>query len=182
MQSNDDKWRLGTQGEEIVRQWLRSQGYSILPASLIETGGAPMLLEKAYKAILPDNLTWKDRHQRWIEVKTKSNPTTHESWPNRKEHGLPLRHWAAYEFVQQQTQTPVTLAILELSSRSLLMATLDDLKSTERIYPMDGEFHIFLARDAFHEQSLENIRLPKAIPPTASRTIAQQQQPPRRLI
>ncbi len=174
MQS-DPKRQLGSQGEEIVKQWLLGQGYSILPASLIQTGGAPMLLEKAYKAILPDNLTWKDRHQRWVEVKTKSNPTTHESWPNRKEHGLPLRHWAAYEFIQQQTQTPVTLAILELSARTLLMATIDELKPTERIFPMEGEYHVFLARDAFQEYPLENMKLPRQIPPLAARTIEQQQ-------
>ncbi|GAH42384.1 unnamed protein product [marine sediment metagenome] len=181
MQS-DAKRQLGSQGEDIVKRWLLGQGYSILPASLIQTGGAPMLLERSYKAILPDNLTWKDRHQRWIEVKTKSNPTTHESWPNRKEHGLPLRHWAAYEFVQQQTQTPVTLAILELSSGTLLTATLDELKATARIYPMKGEYHIFLARDAFQEHPLEKMTLPEQIPPRAARTIEQQQQQRPRLI
>jgi len=174
MQS-DPKGQLGSQGEEIVKRWLLGQGYSILPASLIQTGGAPMLLERSYKAILPDNLTWKDSHQQWVEVKTKSCPTRHESWPTRDEHGLPLRHWAAYEFVQQKTQTPVTLALLELSSGTLLTATLDELKATARIYPMQGEYHIFLARDAFQEYPLEKMTLPEVIPPLAPRTIEQQQ-------
>jgi len=36
-------------------EWLKRQGYFVLPSSLIEEGGAPMLTGQRIKAILPNN-------------------------------------------------------------------------------------------------------------------------------
>lgn len=161
---------LGAKGEEIVRNWLIKNGYSILQASKIEDLGAPMLLGSDMKIILPDNMVWLEGKARWVEVKTKSYPTRHESWPQRLEHGLPLRHWAAYEAIQQCTQSDVTLAVLELESSCLLIQTLNKLKANERIYPMQGEWHIFLARDDFKIIHLQDMVLPHPIEPLAERS------------
>ena len=163
---------IGSVGEKIVREWLVQNGYSILPASLINSMGAPMLIGSQMKIILPDNLTWRDGKSNWVEVKTKSVATYHQSWPQRWEHGLPLRHWAAYEIIQQKTQTEVSLAILELKTHLLLLSTINQLKHGERIFPMEKEFHIFLNRQDFDWYQID-LELPEPILPCATRSLLQ---------
>ena len=57
-------YRLGTLGFkhhmvaaplEDRLEWLKRQGYFVLPSSLIEEGGAPMLIGQCIKAILPND-------------------------------------------------------------------------------------------------------------------------------
>lgn len=174
MQS-DDKGRLGREGEIVVKAWLVGRGYLILPASLIDDMGAPMLLGKQ-RIILPDNLTWRRGTPGWIEVKTKSTCTFHEATPQRDEHGIKLHHWIAYEMIQMQTQTPVWLAILQIDIKSVGISLIDNLKLHERIYPMQGEHHIFFDWNDFEWHPLEGITLPEPIEPIASRTIRQMQE------
>lgn len=171
----DDKGHLGEEGEKVVRDWLISQGYSILPASLIANMGAPMLLGKE-QFILPDNLTWHKGEVGWIEVKTKSHASPHESHPKRDEHGIPIRHWIAYEMIQVHTQIPVSLAILQVDIASVGLSPIDNLKAGERIYPMDGEWHIFFNKDDFTWHLIKNLPMPRPIEPTAIRTIRQLKQ------
>lgn len=171
MQS-DDKERLGREGEAIVRAWLTSQGYAVLPASKIENMGAPVLLGRE-RPTLPDNLTWREGKPGWVEVKTKSVASLHEVPPKRLEHGIPLRHWVAYEIIQVLTRIPVSLAILQVNTHSLGLSTIDGLRCGMRIYPMEGQWHIFFARDDFEWQDLSNIEMPIPIEPVAVRTIRQ---------
>lgn len=174
MQGTDDKKRLGDEGEALVRAWLIKQDYLILPASLINGMGAPMLLGRK-RIILPDNLTWhKDKGtQGWIEVKTKTTCSPHELKPKRDEHGIPLRHWIAYEMIQMQTQTPVSLAVLQIDIESVGLSLIDNLKSGERIYPMDGEQHIFFNKEDFVWYKIKDLPMPKPIKPLAERTVKQ---------
>lgn len=173
MQS-DDKKRLGDEGEQLVRDWLVAQGYHILPASLINNMGAPMLLGKQ-RIILPDNLTWYGGTPGWIEVKTKTSHTRHELNPKRDEHGIPFRHWVAYEMIQMQTQIPVSLAILQIDTASIGICLIDNLKAGERVYPMQGEWHIFFNRGDFKWYLVNDLPIPKPIEPMAIRTIKQAQ-------
>lgn len=166
---NDNKGKLGNQGEKVLRVWLKKQGYLILPASLIQDDGAPMLTGEQVKAILPNNLTWKTGQPGWVEVKTKSNATLHLKPPKRWEHGMPLRHWDAYQKVQEVTHVPVDIAVLELSTKLILLASLDELDKSRRVFRMDGEMHIFVARDIFVQYPI-NLSLPEPIPPLAERT------------
>lgn len=172
---------IGKQGEAIVREWLKRQGYNILPASQIEEGGAPMLTGQRLKVILPDNLTWREGQPGWVEVKTKSHATEHKNPPHRWEHGLPLRHWNAYLQVQELTRIPVSLAILELDTKLLLIGTLTSLERGKRVFPMEGEPHIFVNRlDRKNRTDFEqwysiDLSLPEPIQPVAPRT---QEQPP----
>jgi hypothetical protein len=169
---SDNKGQLGREGEIVVKAWLVDQGYLILPASLIDGMGAPML-EGKQRIILPDNLTWHKGTPGWIEVKTKSHCTKHEVNPQRDEHGIKLRHWMAYEMIQMQTQTPVWLAILQIDIKSVGLAPIETLKAHERIYPMQGEQHIFLDWNDFGWHLLTGIVIPEPIEPTAPRTIQQ---------
>lgn len=168
----DDKGRLGEEGEQLVRSWLINQGYSILPASLIANMGAPMLLGKEC-FILPDNLGWCKGEPGWVEVKTKSHASHHELKPKRDEHGIKFYHWVAYEMVQMHTQIPVSLAILQIDIQSIGLSLIDNLKKGERVYPMQGEWHIFFDCNDFIWHSVDNLPMPKPIKPTAMRTINQ---------
>jgi len=168
---------IGKKGEDIVKEFLKKQGYLILPSSLIQDNGAPVLDGEKLKIILPNNLTWKDKQPGWVEVKTKSFATYHRTPPRRWEHGLPLRHWEAYQRVQEFTNIKVSLAVLELDTKLLLIAILEHLEPNKRIFPMQGELHIFLARDDFDNWfSLDTI-LPNPLQPIAPRTLAQAKAP-----
>jgi len=175
-QSFNNKGEIGKKGEGIVRSWLKKQGYIILPSSLIEEGGAPMLTGEHIKAILPNNLTWKEKQPGWVEVKTKSFATLHEKPPHRWEHGLPLQHWNAYLKVQELTNIPVSLAVLELDTKLLLIGSLDSLEKGKRVFYMEGKPHIFLNRldnknrSDFEQWYSINLSLPDPIQPLARRT------------
>lgn len=182
---SDPREGIGAQGEAIVRKWLKRQGYLILPASLIKDTGAPMLTGEQIKAILPNNLTWKDGQPGWVEVKTKSCATKHVNPPQRWEHGLPLRHWNAYLKVQELTGIPVSLAILELDTKLLLLGTLNSLEKGKRVYLMKGAPHVFLNRlDSKNRSDFElwyplgrDYSLPDSIEAIAPRTCAQGKAP-----
>ncbi len=174
---------IGAQGEAVVRNWLKRYGYLILPASLINDTGAPMLTGAQIKAILPNNLTWKQGQPGWVEVKTKSCATKHVNPPPRWEHGFPLRQWNAYLKVQELTRIPVSLAILELDEKLLLLGTLNSLEKGKRVYPMQGEDHVFLNRldrknrSDFEQWFTVDLSLPEPIQPIAERTRKQGKAP-----
>ncbi|MBA7529735.1 hypothetical protein ES705_21934 [subsurface metagenome] len=178
---------IGAQGEAIVREWLKRRGYFVLPASLIDEGGAPMLTGQHIKAILPNNLTWKEGQPGWVEVKTKSDATEHLEPPHRWEHGLPLRQWNAYLKVQEVTKIPVSLAILELKNKLLLIGTLTSLDRGKRIFLMEGKPHVFLNRldlrkghknrSDFEQWYPIDLSLPAPIQPVAPRTQKQSAAP-----
>lgn len=181
MRSNakDTRGELGKRGEQIVREWLERQGYMVLPASLIEHGGAPMLTGEKIKAILPNNLTWKEGQPGWIEVKTKSHSTLHDNPPHRWEHGFPLRHWQDYHQIQEITKIPVSIAVLELETAVLLIGFLNTLDLGKRIGQIKGVPHVFFNRlnkkkrsDFGHWYSVD-LSLPEPIQPIAERTQTQ---------
>jgi hypothetical protein len=140
-----------------------------------------MLTGERIKAILPNNLTWKERQAGWVETKTKSFATLHQKPPHRWEHGLPLRHWNAYLKVQELTNIPVSLAILELDTKLLLIGTLASLERGKRLSLMKGEPHIFVNRldhknrSDFEQWYSIDLTLPEPIEPVAPRT--QEQSP-----
>lgn len=162
---------IGARGEERAREWLKANGYTILPASLLTAAGAPLIQDGKYKFILPDNLSWKNNVAKWVEVKTKSFPTEHYKKPHRLEHGFPLRHWCSYDMIQQLTGHEVNIAVIELCSRKLLLSDLDSLRASSRIYFMDREWHIYLERELFEQYEINN--LPEPIKPKAKRTLEQ---------
>ena len=176
---NTPELKLGREAEVILREWLKQQGYVLLPASLIEQGGAPMLNGKNLKLILPDNLSWKEGQPGWVEVKTKSHPTLHNNPPHRWEHGFPLRQWRAYCQVQEITKIPVYLAVLELETAILLIGSLSTLARGERLSEINKEPHIFLnrlnpnGRSDFERWYSIDLSLPTPIQPMAERTQTQ---------
>lgn len=176
MNQTDFRWQLGKDGEAVVREWLKAQGYHVIPTSLIETGSAPMLEAQNWKLILPNNLVWREGVPRWIEVKTKSRATLHRTPPRRWEHGFPLRHWDAYLAIQEQTGFPMSVAVLELQTQMLLLNTVERLAVNKRPFFMDGEMHIYLARNDFVPQeppAYLKVAIPEPVAPKAPRSLSQ---------
>lgn len=166
MFKDSNEWKRGEQGEKVAREWLISERYSVIPTSLIETGGAPVLLQyinanvDRTALILPDNLVFRHGNPRWVEVKTKSRCTYNNS-RKRWEHGMPLRHWKAYLKVQEETNIKGALAIVQLDERLLLTGSFDDVSVGACEYlgtnMPGGEPHIFFHVDRFERWDLDRL-------------------------
>lgn len=125
-------FRLGREGEGIAREWLVRQGYWVIPASLIDNGGAPALVgyinsqEPPVGITLPDVLAFQGQSARWVEVKVKSRSTLNQV-RRREEHGIEERHWQSYMDCVRQTGIPGALAIVEVSQWQILLGDLEDI-------------------------------------------------------
>jgi len=171
---------IGKEGEQIVRDWLQRQAFMVLPANLIRNGGAPMLTGEEIKAILPDNLTWKEGTPGWVEVKTYSYPSLHIKTPRRWEHAILSRHFESYKLIQEITSIEVSLAILELSNKLLLIGRLKELERHMFTRLMARKWHCFFLRsdrelnsDFYQWNDVSSLALPFPITPKAQRTITQ---------
>ena len=181
---NFDKNGIGFQVETVVRKWLSEHDYMVLSASQIEDGGAPMLRGKEEKIILPDNLTWKNGVAKWVEVKTKSFATLHHNPPHRWEHGISLRLWYHYMAIQEKTQIPVYIALVQLDKKLLLLSKLTSLGRRARIgidnHGKDMIYFNQLDKDNFSdfdEWYKIDEKLPDPIKPLAHRTKTQPDDP-----
>lgn len=114
----------GRKGEELVREWLKTEGWCVIPASLIDNGGAPMLESHVRQYILPDILAAKAGVPRWVEVKTKGRWTDSRE-RRRPETGCELRHWRHYLAVQRNTGIRGAMAFVHVRERRLLIGELD---------------------------------------------------------
>jgi len=179
-QPGSPKAKLGDDGEWVVRQWLKSRGFYILPASQLRAAGAPMLQGCEEDVVLPDDLVCRKGVAQWVETKTKSTATFYHK-AKRWEHGFPLHQWESYLRVEELSGIPGWLAILELSSSSILLAPLRALIDTAREYHgdamPDGRPHIFLDRAAFKQYFIRDLMLPGPIRPQAIRTLEQAEPP-----
>lgn len=118
------EWRFGAEGERIVNEWLKKNGYLVVPTSLIETGGAPMLSGWIKRAVLPDTQAFREGCGRWVEVKTKG-----ESIVYKKEvrTGFSLRLYRQYEEVERETGMPCYIAFVHRKERELAIGTLGNV-------------------------------------------------------
>lgn len=119
----------GHRGERMVAALLRDRGYAVIPTYDYTTAQerAPLLQSHQGALVLPDLDVSTPTGRFWVEVKTHNIA----AWNVRHEcyvHGVKLRHAHNYEQVSQITQARVRLAIVELSSVSLLTAWLDELE------------------------------------------------------
>lgn len=93
-----------------------------------EEGDMPPRLqgeETAYP--VPDLDIAKNGHRRWVEVKTKASA----DWTRitrQFEHGIPRRHYEAYQRVAEITGGPVHLCVYEENTQDVLVAPLTALK------------------------------------------------------
>ena len=119
----------GHRGERMVATLLRDRGYHVIPTYDYTTAQerAPLLQSRQGALVLPDLDVSTPTARYWVEVKTHKDAAKNR-WHECYVHGVKLRHAHNYEQVSQITQARVRLAIVELSSVSLLTAWLDELE------------------------------------------------------
>lgn len=123
----DDLFKRGLKGEALVGEWLKLRGFYVLPASLIENGGAPALEGHIKRIIASNHLVAGAGKTFWAEIKTYQRATFNQKrW--RWEHGVPIRLWNQYIEGQQITGIPGYLFILQLNERIILEGKLDDIQ------------------------------------------------------
>lgn len=127
------EWELGQWGERQARSWCEKQGWFVIPAYLIEDGGAPAATRHLEKLVLPDLQVAVNGEARWIEVKTKTLSPVYQKTGDHR-HGVDLRNWEAYLEVEAQTGIPGYLMIVQLEPHWLLMASFAHLLPVVQVY------------------------------------------------
>lgn len=102
----------GQAAEKAVRAAYERLGYLVVPAYLIEDGGAPMLVGWLRKYVLPDFLVAGRGASRWVEVKYKDHCVKYQKTGHFR-HGIDLPKWRAYRAVERETGIPGSIAILQ---------------------------------------------------------------------
>lgn len=120
-----DEYKMGRQGELVIRKWLTNQGYWVVPTGDIENGGAPLLIKKIKSTILPDILAGRQKPF-WVEVKTKTRLPHYQRY-KRDQHGIGRRLWEAYLEVQKETGLIGFLAILQLQPLKFYLGKFDEI-------------------------------------------------------
>lgn len=116
-------------GETIARLHFKKTGWYVLPASLIENGGAPLLESTSENVILPDILAFKNGGgQCAIDVKSKSRATFYQKL-NRSQTGIELRHFEHYKRFQQVTGLRTALAFIFADRKELHLGFIDEIES-----------------------------------------------------
>lgn len=128
------EWELGQWGELVIRRWLTQRGYWVVPASLIDNGGAPALETWLEEHIsLPDLIAGRNGVSFWVEVKTKTKSVPH-GHRQRDEHGVDERNWQDYLKAQEITGIRGLLAIVQLQPERLLVNGLDEVAVSAFLY------------------------------------------------
>ena len=145
-----EKFQRGRNGEQIVAQALKQDGWMIIPSYDYsgEDEHAPRMEGLKLQFILPDLDACKDGQRRWAEVKTKRIPTRGRI-SGKDEHGIPLRHWTHYQAVERESGCPVWLYIFEESSREIIRARLSTLGEGRHSRSQEMGDMIFWLREQF---------------------------------
>lgn len=119
----------GHRGERMVAALLQDRGYHVIPTYDYTTARerAPLLQSHQGALVLPDLDVSTPSARYWVEVKTHKDAAKNKRH-DCLVHGVKLRHAVDYKHVSRITQARVRLAIVELSSVSLLTAWLDELE------------------------------------------------------
>lgn len=141
------EFRYGAVGEEIARRWLVQQGFAVVPTSLIENGGAPMLLSWAKKTILPDNQIFRGGQMRWAEVKTKTRAVPYRK-ANRINTGCDLRHYDAYREIERATGAPCWIAFVHEQERCIFFGELEFVSQTAQFNTNAQQMRAHFGTDA----------------------------------
>ena len=162
MMKESPQWALGRAGEELVIRYLKAQGYFVTATSFIEHGGAPLLEAMRGGVPLPDTMVSREGSSKWVEVKTKSQPTRFVR-TGRLEHGISLRLWRAYQQVVLDTGIPGALAILQGAGGLLGVGDFGSIAPSIRIYDgtkMGPDGMVFFDWLAFSWVELGSVALP----------------------
>lgn len=176
----------GTIGERIAFEWLKTQGYAVLPAAWIENGGAPLLESQVEKLIAPDFQIFKNGCGLWVDVKTKGRMAFYNRW-QRWQTGCAQRHFDAYKMVARKTSIPGALLFIHLREKTIDFGLLDWIESDAQREPYKPGNHftedmIFFGIDRFDRYELAAGQLKKlqaaSVPPRVIRPWETNRKPP----
>jgi len=163
----------GLQGEKLVREWLKMRGFYVLPAGLIDNGGAPSLEGYLRNIVASDSLVAGHGRTFWAEIKTYQRAAFYQKY-QRWVHGIPIRLWRQYTEGQRITGIPGYLFILQLNEQLILEGKLDEIAlgsqaTTGKHHPPSGP-QIFFDVRRFQWYSLSTLTklktmLPEDMPP-----------------
>jgi hypothetical protein len=105
----------GFHGEHLIRDYLRTQGFYVLPAYELESTGnfkGPRFFGPRCEYITPDMLAFYEKSIMWVEAKTKSAFTWHRL-TKRYVTGIDWRCWVDYNKVAKSSEVPVFLYFLQ---------------------------------------------------------------------
>jgi len=116
MTTFEQKLAFGKAGENLIANWLKRRGYSVLPVyeKEIGEGKGPQVFTASGDFIAPDLLVFGRDSARvwWIEAKHKSAFTWHRV-TSRWVTGIDLKHYQNYLTVQKLSPWPVWLLFLQ---------------------------------------------------------------------
>jgi hypothetical protein len=106
--------RAGRAAENCVRDIYKAAGWYVLPAHLIENGGAPLVLARLRNFTAPDFVVGKPGViPRMLEVKFKSAPFLFQKMRDWQ-HGIDRPNWEAYEELDRVSGFRVDIAIVQV--------------------------------------------------------------------
>lgn len=151
------EFRKGRSGEVVVAEFLKSQGYWVVPSydySGEDGNKAPRMSGVAGFLVIPDLDVCKNGTRFWCEVKTKDKATLHKK-TGVYEHGISSRHYRDYLRVERQSGCQVVLFIVEQNTGEILSRKLCELPEP-RMYDgkkMDRGGMVFWPRSEFHTRT-----------------------------
>ena len=140
-------------GEELARRWLKELGYYVIPISLIENGGAPLLESIIEKVILPDIQAFKDGAPIAVDVKSKGRVARCQKL-QRMQTGCAMRHYEAYKRFQKVTGMRTALAFLHADRPDLYLGMLDEIETDAQRWYWDEEWASTRPNHAYKESMI----------------------------
>ena len=137
--------------EHAVKDAIKQRYAVLMTANMPAVGGAGPRMENSGAGItLADMQLYGGVRSGWVEVKAKSRPLTFYTW-GREEHGIDFDKLKHYEHLQVTTRQTIYLLVCEVANHTILMQSLDTLKSVgkPRVGSYNGKQMINWDRSSF---------------------------------
>lgn len=157
------EYQVGVEGEEVIEELLKSNGYGTIPSHKYSDDGAPAIDYPDGEIVLPDIITAGDGDMKFVEVKTKNEIHVQHNQDDERQHGIPKRLWTSYNEIQEKTGFETWLFVFETQkveldfSTDVCFSTLDNLSIRRKIgknnpgWKKYGEDMVFFARNQFNK-------------------------------
>lgn len=137
-ESFEDALAWGEEGEKEVADYFIGKGACVVPLYQFHTTGAPFMLERVNKHILPDLMCWQDGKSYFVESKRKNRWVRFDG---NMETGFNYHHYKHYCAVQEKTGVKVYVYFLHENEEptGLFFGELSELGQNLRYW--DGKFN-----------------------------------------
>lgn len=172
-------YHMGRRGEVVVCALWASEGWGAIPTAELTGGGAPVQLQlQTQNVILPDlDVSKYGAPRMWVDAKTKGRFFIWRK-TRRKQTGIEQRHLVHYLRMQDLTEAPVVLCMIDLETGDVLANTLAGLGeprySEADEYPIaNWDCERFHRLWTLNPHRLNNLVRHDTLPPPISRATVQ---------